>query len=136
MKKVMCLTIILMVLTNFRLPAMGQNQNLPDVLTLKWDNHGTRLAIGYGVGKITILDVTTGIETNIGELNTGNILSVDWHPTNDNLILIGMSQSPYWRIYDVSTNRLLYYGNAGSTSVTNVMENRKQIHRIMSITHH
>jgi WD40 repeat protein len=122
MKRILYITIIWMVFIGFSFSSIGQNQNLPDIIVAEWDNHGNRLALGYEGGQIIILDVMTEVETSIGELTTGNILSVDWHPTQDNLILIG-SHGPYWRIYDVSNNRMLYYGDADSASVTNVRWN-------------
>jgi len=96
----------------------------PDIITLAWDRAGNRLAIGYEGGIVNILDVQTGVYSEIVRLvSRQNILSVAWHPTNTNLIIVGAASTSYWRVYDVSTNEMVNYLEVGSTSVSSVSWN-------------
>ena len=122
MKKLWLLWLVLLGIIS---PVSGQeaNQNLPDIITLDWDRTGNRLAIGYEGGIVKILDVQTGVYVEVARLvSRQNILSVAWHPTNDNLIVVGAASS-YWRVYDVSTNEMVNYLEVGSSSVSSVSWN-------------
>ena len=100
-----------------------QAQSQVDIITLAWDKTGDRLAIGYEGGSISILNTETGIYSEVvGPAPSTNILSVAWHPTNDNLLIVG-AVSLYWRVYDVSTNEMVNYLKVGSTSVSSVSWN-------------
>ncbi|MCL4252745.1 MAG: hypothetical protein KJ043_03080 [Anaerolineae bacterium] len=101
-----------------------QGQSQVDIITLAWDRTGNRLAIGYEGGSISSLNIETGVYSEIvgPAPSSTNILSVAWHPTNDNLLIVG-AVSLYWRVYDVSTSEMVNYLEVGSTSVSSVSWN-------------
>jgi WD40 repeat protein len=118
MKKLGLLLLILGIL----IQVQAQENDLGAIITLDWDNTGSHLALGYEGGDIVILDLETGIRENIGEIDDGNVLSIDWHPINPNLIIVGMT-SIYYRIYDVSTNQLISYVDVNAPIASSVSWN-------------
>ncbi len=118
------LWIVWLVLLGILSPVSGQeeSQNWADIIALDWDRAGNRLAIGYEGGAIKILDTQSGNSINIGQLAETSVLSIDWHPMDDNLIAVG-AISIYYRIYDITQNEIVGHAEVRSTSVSSVSWN-------------
>lgn len=116
------LSLFLMMLLGILGNVQGQTNDLGAIITLAWDNTGLRLALGYEGGDIIILNVENEIMTTIGEIEEGNILSLDWHPTDTNLLLVGMT-SIYYRIYNITTNQLISYVDVNAPIASSVSWN-------------
>jgi WD40 repeat protein len=113
---------LLLIILGIFIQVQAQTDDLGAIITLDWDNTGSRLALGYEGGDIVIVDLETGIREHIGELDDGNVLSIDWHPTNPDLIIVGMT-SIYYRIYDVATNQLISYVDINAPIASSVSWN-------------
>ena len=69
MKKLWFIAILLFAL-NTRL--MAQTDDLGAIITLDWDNTGSRLALGYEGGNIIVLDTLANTKSSIGILQQTN----------------------------------------------------------------
>ncbi|MDX2075508.1 MAG: hypothetical protein SFZ02_03700 [bacterium] len=120
MKKLSLLLLVLGILIRVQ----AQENDLGAIITLDWDNTGSRLALGYEGGDIVIVDLETGIREHINALDElySNILSIDWHPINPDLIIIGMASIEYI-IYDIRTNQPISYVDVNAPITSSVSWN-------------
>jgi|GEM_PF-960347 len=101
---------IAMLLFSLSMRVTAQTDAMGAIITLDWDNTGSRLAVGYEGGDIIVLNLETNNQIHINPLDElySNILSLDWHPINSDLIIIGMASIEYI-IYNIQSNQPISY---------------------------